>query len=176
MYYVVIPNINVKASQMATNEVLFWRNPIVSQRKRNLMSQVNSTRFCSSTGLIYIFTGPGTYKTASNAGKKLSAAKHASDARYAILLKKVGALQKVHADCKKAVREYLDPYGALELKRCIVRVSTGLKSRAINLKLPVLSRSTRSRGRDWTSSRNKTTFTNHESRSIGRAVLPIKAS
>jgi hypothetical protein len=52
-----------------------------------------------------LFTGPGTYKPAPKAGQKLSTAKHTSDDRYAILLKKIEELEKVHVDGKKAVSE-----------------------------------------------------------------------
>jgi hypothetical protein len=55
-----------------------------------------------------VFTGPGSYNSVPRAVHKTLAAKHASDDRYAILLKKLEDLEKVHADGKNAVRHYFD--------------------------------------------------------------------
>ncbi|KAG2078938.1 hypothetical protein BDR04DRAFT_1226123 [Suillus decipiens] len=54
--------------------------------------------------------GPGSYNSALRAAQKLSAAKHASDDRYAILLKKLEDLEKVHADGKKAHQTEIERY------------------------------------------------------------------
>ncbi|KAG2150551.1 hypothetical protein DEU56DRAFT_34762 [Suillus clintonianus] len=54
--------------------------------------------------------GPGTYNSAPKAALKLSAAKHASDDRYAILLKKIEELEKVHADGKKTHQTEIERY------------------------------------------------------------------
>ncbi|OAX43280.1 hypothetical protein K503DRAFT_708780 [Rhizopogon vinicolor AM-OR11-026] len=54
--------------------------------------------------------GPGAYNIAPKAGQKTSAAKHASDDRYAILLKKIEELEKVHADGKKTHQTETERY------------------------------------------------------------------
>ncbi|KAG0707373.1 hypothetical protein DFH29DRAFT_897118 [Suillus ampliporus] len=54
--------------------------------------------------------GPGTSNSAPKAAPKASAAKHASDDRYAMLLKKIEELEKVHIDGKKAHQTEIDRY------------------------------------------------------------------
>ncbi|KAG1723803.1 hypothetical protein EDB19DRAFT_1951638 [Suillus lakei] len=79
--------------------------------------------------------GPGTCNSAPKAAQKPSAAKHASDERYAILLKKLEDLETVHADGKKAHQTEIERY-KFEVAR--------------------LSKTNLDRERDWTSSRNIT--------------------
>lgn len=57
-----------------------------------------------------MFTGLGACNSMPKVAQKPLAAKHASDDRYAILLKKLEDLEKVHADGKKAVRLYFDRF------------------------------------------------------------------
>jgi hypothetical protein len=89
---------------MRTNEAHRWRKPIVSQKKRHLMSQVSLTVLQLRQYSANTSTGPGASHSVPKAGQKPFAAKHPSDDRYAILLKKLEDLEKVHADGKKAVR------------------------------------------------------------------------
>jgi hypothetical protein len=66
------------------------------------MSQVNLTILWQYSA--HTFTGPGASNSMPKVAQKLLAAKHVSDERYAILLKKLEDLEIVHADGKKAVR------------------------------------------------------------------------
>ncbi|KAG1858176.1 hypothetical protein F4604DRAFT_1659264 [Suillus subluteus] len=54
--------------------------------------------------------GPGSYNSVPRAVQKTLAAKHTSDDRYAILLKKLEDLEKVHADGKKAHQTEIERY------------------------------------------------------------------
>ncbi|KAG1775412.1 hypothetical protein EV702DRAFT_443494 [Suillus placidus] len=54
--------------------------------------------------------GPCTYNSVPKAAQKPFAAKHPSDDRYAILLKKLEDLEKVHADGKKAHQTEIERY------------------------------------------------------------------
>ncbi|KAG2345547.1 hypothetical protein BDR05DRAFT_960483 [Suillus weaverae] len=54
--------------------------------------------------------GPCTYNSVPKAAQKPFTAKHASDDRYAILLRKLEDLEKVHADGKKAHQTEIERY------------------------------------------------------------------